>query len=109
MIEGKGRFAAALEKENLLPYLPGGVKLRQSFSPQAQVTYGHARELVPRIGSGVSSAIRCTLLLACSSQSPGGRPILLGILPEQQLLMRTLRVPNKLPLRQNPCDAGFHT
>ena len=93
MIEGKGRFAAAPEKENLLPYLPGGVKLRQSFSPQARLMYEHDSEPVPRISSGVSSAIRGTLLLACSSHSPGGRPILLGILPEQQLLMRTLRVP----------------
>jgi len=35
--------------------------------------------------------------------------ILLGIPPEEHLLMCALRVPNKLPLRQNPCDARFHT
>jgi len=32
MSEGKGRFKATWEKEILLPYLPGGVKVQQSFS-----------------------------------------------------------------------------
>ena len=108
MIEGKGRFAAALETENLLPYLPGGVKLRQSF-PHKPAMYKRDRELVPSIGVAPSAACRCMLLLACSSAPAYGRPILLGILSEEQLLMRPLRVPNTLPLRQSPCDAGFHT
>jgi len=48
MVGRKGIFGSPLEKENLLPYLPDGVKVRQSFSLKPTEAFA-AWELLLRI------------------------------------------------------------